>query len=584
LPRRLWRIDHDQYKNTIKDLVGISTVHNKAFAADTHVDGYSNDAEALLVTGLLSDHYREAAEDLGGAIDIAEMLDCTPIEGEVTRCAAHGIEDFGLRAFRRPLTSHDLNTYLGLWAAVAEESGFYEGMRWVVKAMLQSPHFLYRSELGEENSDGTYTLTDWEVASELSYLLWGTMPDDVLFEAAAAGELRTPEQIDAQVQRMMADDRAVSRVSTFFNDWLKLDQLETVSRDDIDGDIRDAMAEQTSETVMELARQDASLATLLTGTGTWMPEVLANHYGIENTGWIEQDGDKYAGLLTHGSILTTYALSDGSSPVHRGVLVRERLLCEELPPPPPNLDASPPATDEAGTTREKYEMHSALPECASCHNLIDPIGFGFEHYDHLGRWRADEDGQTIDASGAVDGVAFDGVQDLAATLLDEPRFRACYTESWRRWGFGAEACSDDPGELKLLDPLHELTNRSAFATRSGDGNEGSSFAVGTRLSDADVDAAAEAFGDITLGHSNSIEFGSVDTLVWLTGFCHTVTVTNTTPDSIIWEIRFEVPGTITTNWSSNYTIDGDEHVFTGGEWNAELAGYKSATFGFCANR
>ena len=584
LPRRLWRIDHDQYKDTITDLLGITTVLSRDFAPDTHVDGYANDADALLVTGLLADHYRETAEILGGAADIVELLDCVPEEGAITLCAATGIEGFGLRAFRRPLTEAELNRYLTLWAVIAEESGFYEGLRWVVTAMLQSPHFLYRSELGIDNGDGTYTLTDWEVASELSYLLWGTMPDEELLAAAEAGELHTTEQIEAQLLRMMGDDRALDTVADFFDAWLQLDQIQTVSRDDLDADLRDAMAEQTHETVTELAREDATLADLMTGTGTWMPAYLASHYGTEETGWIEQDGVQYGGLLTHGSVLTTYALSDGSSPVHRGVLVRERMLCEELPPPPPNLDTSPPATDAAGTTREKYEIHASLPECASCHALIDPIGFGFEHYDHLGVWRADEEGQSIDASGSIDNDTFDGVHDLATTLLDDPRFRACYVESWRRWGFGTEACADDPGELGIIAPLRELTARSSFTVRTGDGTQGDTAATGQRLTSAEVEAIAASLGEISLGETTPIEFGTVDTLIWLAGFCQNVTVTNTTADPIVWEIRMEVPGNITTNWSSAYSIDGDEHVFVGGTWNADLDGYDSASFGFCALR
>ena len=269
------------------------------------------------------------------------------------------------------------------------------------------------------------------MASELSYLLWGSMPDDELFAAAAAGELQTAEQINSQLQRMLIDDRAMETVADFFEEWLQLSQLETVSRDGIDADLREAMAEQTHETIQELARVEASLAEVMVGTETWMPDLLAEHYGLKESGWIEQDGTHYGGLLTHGSVLTTYALADGSSPVHRGVLVRDRLLCDELPPPPANLDTSPPATDATGTTREKYEVHSTLPECASCHDLIDPIGFGFEHYDHLGRWRDTEDGHPIDASGFVDDVTFK-VPKSYRCLLEDERFRACYVESWRR--------------------------------------------------------------------------------------------------------------------------------------------------------
>ena len=160
------------------------------------IDGFPNDVDALLVSGLLADQYRAAAEDMASVADISGMLSCVPEEGAVTQCAAQTINDLGTRTFRRPLAADELTVYLELWADVAAEDGFFEGIRWVLAGMLQSPHFLYRSELGAPCGDGeSYVLTDWEVASALSYLIWGTMPDDELFAAAASGELGTPEEI-----------------------------------------------------------------------------------------------------------------------------------------------------------------------------------------------------------------------------------------------------------------------------------------------------------------------------------------------------------------------------------------------------
>ncbi len=585
IKRRLWRLDHDQYQRTVADLLGIESDYGDALAADTSVDGFPNDADALLVSGLLADQYRMAAEDLASVADIASMLTCTPEEGVVTQCAASFIDDFGLRAFRRPLSSEELEVYLELWAEVATEDGFFEGLRWVVAGMLQSPHFLYRSELGERSDDGNYQLTDWEIASELSYLIWGTMPDAVLFEAAAAGELSTADQIRSQADRMLGDDRALQTAATFVEIWLQLDRLATGAREGLDGTLEEAMAEQTRQTVMELARTGGTLSELLVGRSTWMPDALASHYGLESGGWIEQDGETYGGLITHGSVLTVYALAEGSSPVHRGVAVRERMLCEELPPPPANLDTSPPATDAAGTTREKYQLHSSLPECASCHSLIDPIGFGFEHYDHLGRWRDEESGFPIDATGDVDGLAFDGAMDLGELLLSDSRFRSCYVETWRRWGLGEEACADDPGETGVLGPLMEIPDRIGFTTRVGEDSEGSTMAAGSPMTAEERDAVVAAVGEILPGGSTAgVEFTLVDTTTWSGGFCTDGAVTNTTGEPVVWEARSEISGEITSIWNAEYTIDGADHVFTGVEWNAELGAYGSTTFGFCGTR
>lgn len=584
-PRRLWRLDHTQYQRTVIDLLGVENDYGTALAADENVDGFTNDAVALVVSGLLADQYRTAAEDLSSVVDVASMLTCTPEDGAVTQCAATFVEDFGLRAFRRPISGDELRVYLGLWSEVAEEDGFFEGLRWVVSGMLQSPHFLYRSELGIAGEEGDYALTDWEIATELSYLLWDTMPDEALFEAAAAGELHTPEQIQDQVDRMSADERSLDTTADFINIWLRLNLLQTVSRSDLDAELEDAMVEQTYETVRELARLDSSLADLMTGTSTWVPEVLASHYGSSASGWVEQDGEMYGGLLTQASVLTVYALADGSSPVHRGVMVRERMLCEELPPPPPNLDTSPPATDAEGTTREKYEVHSSLPECASCHVLIDPIGFGFEHFDHLGRWRDEEVGQPIDSSGAVDGVEFDGVQDLANVLMDDERFRSCYVQSWRRWKSGSESCADDPGDVGLMDPLLGMSSRLSFRLRTGGADEQDTFAKGSRLAPEERAVIVEEVGELLPGGAAAgVEFTLVETSTWTTGFCMDGTVTNTTSEPVVWEVSGDVSGTITSIWNAEYTVSEDEYVFTGVEWNAELGPFGSTTFGFCGSR
>jgi hypothetical protein len=585
LNRRLWRLDHDQYQRTILDLLGVSTDYGQHLAPDTTIEGFSNDAEALVVSGLLADQYRSAAEDLASVADIAGMLSCMPIEGEMTRCAASFIEDFGTRAFRRPIAEDEVSTYLELWADVAEEDGFFEGLRWVVAGMLQSPHFLYRSELGSAVSDGMYSLTDWEIASELSYLFWGTMPDDALFAAASAGELHTEEQISDQVDRMMSDDRALETTANFVDAWLKLDRITTLARVGWSAELQIAMTEQTHETVKELARTDQTLEDLMLSPTTYLPETLATHYGMTSSGWVEQDGETYGGLLTHGSILTVYALGEGSSPVHRGVAVRERMLCEELPPPPPNLDTSPPAADAGGTTREKYAVHSSLPECASCHTLIDPIGFGFEHYDHLGRWRTEEVGQPIDASGDVDGISFSGAPELSELLVEDPRFRSCFIQTWRRWGMGTESCADDQPDVPLTGPLKGLASRVAFTTRTGSTDGSSTRAGGSRLNATDLATLAETMGEILPGGATSgVEFTLIESTTWTTGFCSDATVTNTTAEPIVWEVRSEVPGTITSIWSAEYVIDADDHVFTGVSWNAELPAFGSTTFGFCGER
>jgi hypothetical protein len=585
LPRRLRRLDHDEYQRTIEDLLGITTDHADTLAPDVAVDGFPNDVDALLVSGLLADQYRSAAEDMASVADISSMLTCVPEDGAVTQCAAQTINELGTRAFRRPLAADELEVYLELWAEIALDDGFFEGIRWVLAGMLQSPHFLYRSELGISAGEGAYQLTDWEIASELSYLIWGTMPDEQLFEAAAAGELHTAEQIQGQADRLLADERALETAADFVDIWLHLGRLSTVSREGLSWELQEAMREQTRETVKTLAAEGAPLSALLAGTESHISADLAAHYGMSETGWVSLDGERYGGLLTHGSLLTVFALADGSSPVHRGVMVRERMLCEHLPPPPANLDTSPPATDAAGTTREKYTVHSSLPECASCHDMIDPIGFGFENYDHLGRYRTEEVGQPVDASGDVDGLSFDGVADLAEILLDDERFRSCYVETWRRWGQGTESCAEDAGDVQILGPLRELTTRAAFTQRVSESGEGETRASGVSLSSEEILAVAGLVGEVLPGGVTSgVEFSLVETTTWPGGFCSDGTVTNTSDAAVVWSVRATVSGAISSIWNAEYEIDGEDHVFTGVEWNAELPAFGSTTFGFCGSR
>jgi len=585
LPRRLRRLDHSEYQRTIEDLLGITTDHEETLAPDVAVDGFPNDVDALLLSGLLADQYRSAAEDMASVADISGMLSCVPEEGAVTQCAAQTINDLGTRTFRRPLGADELTVYLELWAEVARDDGFFEGIRWVLTGMLQSPHFLYRSELGASAGGEVYVLTDWEIASALSYLIWGTMPDDELFAAAAAGELNTADQIEAQADRLLADDRALETAADFVEIWLHLDRLATVSRVGMTWELQEAMREQTRETVKTLASEGAPVSALVAGHQSHIPDALAEHYGLSESGWVSLDGERYGGLLTHGSLLTVFALADGSSPVHRGVAVRERMLCEHLPPPPPNLDTSPPATDADGTTREKYAVHSSLPECASCHEMIDPIGFGFEHYDHLGRYRTEEVGQPVDASGDVDGRSFDGVADLSELLLDDARFRACFVETWRRWGQGTESCADDEGDVGILDPLRDLTARASFTQRNAPADQGATRADGVGLSEDEILTVVDEVGEVLPGGASAgIEFSLVETSTWPGGFCSDGTVTNTTETPTVWSVRGTVSGTITSIWNAEVEIDGEDHVFTGVEWNAELPAFGSTTFGFCGTR
>ena len=544
--RLLRRLTHDEYRRTVFDLTGVNV--DAALAADPVVEGFRNDAHALVVGGLLADQYRSAAETVGEEFDVGAHLPCDPGSVGEIPCAALFARDFGLRAFRRPPRDEELRPYVDLFNQVSLESGFDDGIRWMVVAMLQSPHFLYRSELGARISPIRFALTDWEIASALSYSLWGTMPDDELLQVAGRGGLSDDVAIDAQIDRMLSDPRAHETVWHFVESWLDLEQLETVPREGLDDGLRREMARETRERVIEWAEQDAPLSRLLA------------------------DG----GLLTERSVLTTHARPDGSSPVHRGVLVRERLLCEELPPPPPNLDTSPPEVDPTRSTRERYSQHADDPACSSCHDRIDPLGFAFEHFDQLGQWRDDDAGHVIDATGNVDGVPFDGPEQLAQMLLQDARFRECFVYTWRRQVRGTHTCGEDLGtELPISEPLIDVLFTYSFRNRTGRFTEFDTLAMG-KLATEELPLPPMGLGGVQFSIAVSNDWGN--------GYCANGAVSNEGDEPTAWTGRWPADGQVDNIWGAQVDVDGETWVFRGQQHNETLEPGQSTNFGFCARR
>jgi hypothetical protein len=330
------------------------------------------------------------------------------------------------------------------------------GIQLVVQSLLQSPHFLYRVEFGmADPSEGDVVeLTHYEIASRLSYLLWNTMPDTILFAAADAGRLRDPAEIEAQARRMLDTPRAREAVRNFHRQWLHLDEIEPLivasGKDpEIYPTYYDSLTwlwRSEAEAFIDHAifEDDANVELLFTAPYTMMNKELADHYGIDGPPGVEftrvdLDPSKYAGFLTQPGLLALFAKPDRSSPILRGKFVRETLLCQ-VPPPPPDNVPEPPAVDESQTTREQFAEHSENPVCAGCHQLMDPIGFGFEHFDGIGRYRDTEWGLEIDAAGELLGTdvdgAFSGAVELAQVLASSDQVKACMASQWFRFGYG----------------------------------------------------------------------------------------------------------------------------------------------------
>jgi hypothetical protein len=472
--RRLTRVE---YNNTVYQLLGDNSQPANAFPPDEEAAGFDNQASALVVSPLLAEHYMLAAEALAGEHTptlMAQLPDCSTAGTNHDVCSEDArafVESFGKRAFRRPLTESEITIFVDLFehGTTLGESTYAPdvGVEMVVEAMLQSPHFLYRVEFGMPDPEGAgvVELTSWEVASRLSYLLWNTMPDEALFEAAEADELRTSAQIEAQARRMMDTPRAREAVKNFHRQWLGLDEVESRivalgKNAEIYPDYAITLPylwRKETEAFLDYAvfEENASVDTLFTAPYSMMNEELAAFYGVsgpvgEEFVRVELDPSKYSGFLTHAGLLALHAKPDRSSPVHRGKFVRTTLMCEPPIAPPPNVPP-PPDIDTSKTTREQFSEHVAAPECAGCHYTMDPVGFGFEHYDGIGRYRATENGLEIDASGEMIGSLdidgpFDGAVELASRLASSEQVKSCVVAQWFRFGYGrveteADSCS-----------------------------------------------------------------------------------------------------------------------------------------------
>jgi len=438
---------------------------SEALASDEKAGAFFSNGTAP-VTELIAEQYMRVAEDIAETVmaDVSTLVACAPGDDEA-QCGQQFVDDFGLRAFRRPPTAEERAVLVGLFEEGRAAEGLAGGLRMVVQTVLQSPQFLYHVELGSPQGpdDGgnadIVALDDYELASKLSYFLWDTMPDDPLLEAAAAGVLSDPEALRLAAERMLDDDRASDALASFHRQWLHLDALEVLEKDptaypDFDVALREAMADETTMFADWVIRNDdARLETLLTASYSFPTGPLLDFYGIDPDFYdptlpVELDPSHRAGLLTHAGVLAMHAHADQSSPVRRGKLVRETILCTPLAPPPPEVDVVPPPVDPNATTRERFDQHRSDPACAGCHVLIDPLGLGFEHYDGIGRWRDTEAGKPIDATGEIVGTKdinghFDGAIELAEQLAQSEQVRTCLAQQWFTYGLGRAPGEDD---------------------------------------------------------------------------------------------------------------------------------------------
>lgn len=474
----LRRLTQTQFGNAITDLFEGELYIPTNIEPDNEVEGLlSLGASTTSVSSYGVELYEDAAflvaeQAVENEESWAGLVPCTPAGAADADCAAEVVDGLAPRAWRRPLTDDEMARLTGVITTIGGDSGdFATGVLYGVAAILQSPHFLYRVEHGS-GEGAQRPLTDWELASRLSFLLWNSIPDDALMAAAAAGELQDDAGLEAQARRMLEDDRARQGLRNLFSEVYHLYELDELTKDPTvfqhaSPELGPAAREETMLVLEEIILDDdADFRTLFTTRRTWVDRRLAALYSVQapsadGFGPVELPQDLgRRGMLGHASFLLAQSHPTSTSATKRGKFVRTTLLCQEIPAPPADVDTSIPEADATSPTlRERLQTHLEDPTCAGCHNLTDPIGLGFENFDGLARWRDTENGATIDASGDLDGASFDDAWDIGAVVADHPMLGRCHTRHLYRYGIGR---LENDSEDALLDWLSTGFEESGY--------------------------------------------------------------------------------------------------------------------------
>ncbi len=485
----LRRLTRFEYTNSVRDLLGVDVAATADLPADEVTNGYDNNAAVLTVSSLHAEKYVLISESLAKAA-VASNLSaltggCDAASKGEDACAASFAKSFGRRAFRRPTTAEDERQLLAAYAAGRTGGSYAEGIEVMIRAALQSSNFLYRLETtpSADPSSKWVALNQFELATRLAYLVWGSGPDDALLDIAAKGELSTREQMAAKAREMLAQPRARGAIDSFFEQWTSTRRLSITTKNtttfpSFTNELRDAMAKELPAFVNDvLWNGDHKLSTLLTAPVAYVSGPLAQLYGV-TASMSSADGSPAkvalppgqdrAGILTQAGFLSVQGHPDQTSPVLRGKVVRSMLLCQPPPPPPNDVDISLPSVEEGATARERFSAHeSAAASCAGCHKLMDPIGLAFEHFDAMGKFREQDNGKPIDVSGEIVNAsdpnlsgAFSGTAELAAKLANSDLVRDCVAKQFFRFAAGRTEADGDTCSITSM--------QDAFSEKGGD--------------------------------------------------------------------------------------------------------------------
>lgn len=470
-PRQLNLLTRYQYENAVSDLLGVDAANiTTNFPTEARVKGFSNNAAKNFVSARHFDEYMRAAEQLAGDAISQNKSDLLPCDENANGCAQQFVDDFGLKAFRRPLTDDERSGYLDLFE---DQDDFNGGMTAVIEAMLISPNFLYISELGEAEGNGVYKLTPYEVASQLSFIFQGTIPDDALLSAAASDQLETPEQLAAQARRLLETEQARIHMGHFAEQWLESDPASMGSKDPniyprFNAQVRDAMHKELRAFFTHVMYDSTGqFQELLNADYVFVNQALASYYNLsgvsdDNIRKVLDTTGTRGGILATGAVMASHGHANESAPIPRGNFVRRRLMCQDLPPPPEELDTSFPDPDPNFTTRERFEEKTGDPDCQTCHLYINGVGFGFAAFDGAGGYRTTDNGKPVNTYGQIYGleslledssVAYDGVREMQQVLSQTDSSKSCLATQFYRFARGYIETSSDENTIDNLTQL-----------------------------------------------------------------------------------------------------------------------------------
>jgi len=458
------RLSRTELTNLVRDVFGDDSGSPAKFLAEDQYGPFDNDYTLQHASGALIESLEAMADDVAdravSAANRAKVVPCTPTGPGDAACLRRTIETVGQKLYRRPLSEEQITAYLTLQSYATEVNAdvphdFYTAVNLVLRSMLQDPEVLYRIETGTPSGEpGIFKLDNYELASRLSFLLWGSGPDDALLDQAKAGALLDASSRATEASRMLGDPHARAQLERFHAMWLGYRAIPATA------DLAAAFSMETNKLIDKVVfDQPSSYLDLFTSTQTYVNATLAAQYGLtppaSGEGWVSYVDDKRAGILSHGSVLAAFSKFSDTSPTQRGIFVQTRLLCNKVGNPPANVNVDqPPAAPDKVCKLDRYDAHRTLASCAGCHSQLDPIGYGLENYDIGGKYRTHDDAHAeciLPDKGELPGFGeFSGPGQLGRLLVDGGKIEQCFVQQLLTYAVGRELRAEESATKDAL--------------------------------------------------------------------------------------------------------------------------------------